>query len=182
MKEAPMIMMSAGFGDIIGKYVSICDWKMSNVINGEYYCDLVAEQVIMSVEKCIENLDGLYRREDEAVKSVMESLVLSGITISFVGNSRPASSSEHHFAHFWELMLMFDHKKAALHGTKVESEHWRPAKCSKACEYHPGFLKKAKRLRFLMDKANGAKRSRRSTSRALPMCSSWGRIQKERSR
>lgn len=119
LKEAPMIMLSAGFGDIIGKYISICDWKMSNVINGEYYCDLVADMVIASVEKCIANVDGLYRREDEAVKAVMEALVLSGITISFVGNSRPASSSEHHLAHFWELMLLYDKKKAVLHGTKV---------------------------------------------------------------
>ena len=45
--------------------------------------------------------------------------MLSGIAMSFVGNSRPASGSEHHLSHFWEMMFLLEGKKAILHGTKV---------------------------------------------------------------
>ena len=37
-------------------------------------------------------------RNPDAVKAVTEALVLSGIAMSFVGNSRPASGSEHHLS------------------------------------------------------------------------------------
>jgi len=39
--------------------------------------------------------------------------------MSYVGKTRPASGSEHHLAHYWEMMFLFDGKKALLHGTKV---------------------------------------------------------------
>ncbi len=119
LKEAPMEMMAAGLGDLIGKYTSICDWKISKLLNKEYYCEDVAKLIIRSVEICLVNLDGLYKREPGAVAKAMEALVLAGIAMSYVGNSRPASSSEHHIAHFWELMLLLNNKKAVLHGTKV---------------------------------------------------------------
>jgi glycerol-1-phosphate dehydrogenase [NAD(P)+] len=39
--------------------------------------------------------------------------------MSFAGNSRPASGSEHHLSHFWEMMFLQENRKCALHGTKV---------------------------------------------------------------
>jgi glycerol-1-phosphate dehydrogenase [NAD(P)+] len=42
MKNAPLNMLKAGLGDMMAKYVSICEWKFSNVITGEYYCERVA--------------------------------------------------------------------------------------------------------------------------------------------
>lgn len=33
--NAPRLMTAAGFGDIIGKYTCLTDWKLSNIINGE---------------------------------------------------------------------------------------------------------------------------------------------------
>lgn len=119
LKEAPMNMIIAGFGDIVGKYSALTDWKLSNVINGEYYCDVVVKMVTDSMAKCIDNIDGIRKREEMAITNLMEALVVTGIAMSFVGNSRPASGSEHHLAHYWEMMFLFEHKKAVLHGTKV---------------------------------------------------------------
>lgn len=119
VKEAPMEMIVAGLGDMLGKYSAMNDWKLSHLINGEYYCNVVAAMVYNSLEKCVENARGLVNREEEAVKNLMEGLVITGIAMSYTGNSRPASGSEHHLSHFWEMMFLFDDKKAALHGTKV---------------------------------------------------------------
>ncbi|MFQ9800392.1 MAG: iron-containing alcohol dehydrogenase [Clostridia bacterium] len=45
--------------------------------------------------------------------------MLSGIAMGYAGNSRPASGSEHHMSHFWEMDFLFRGKKAVLHGIKV---------------------------------------------------------------
>lgn len=119
LKNAPMDMITAGFGDVVGKYSAINDWKLGRVINDEYYCDYVADMVMYSLEKCMETADGLEKRDDNAVKNLMEGLVLTGIAMSFTGNSRPASGSEHHLSHFVEMMYQFDGKEAPPHGLKV---------------------------------------------------------------
>ena len=55
----------------------------------------------------------------DAYEALMEALVLSGIAMSYVGNSRPASGSEHHISHFWEMDFLQHGKAPILHGTKV---------------------------------------------------------------
>jgi glycerol-1-phosphate dehydrogenase [NAD(P)+] len=51
--------------------------------------------------------------------AIMEGLVLAGVGMSYVGNSRPASGSEHHLAHYWEMMFLQAGQEEPLHGTKV---------------------------------------------------------------
>lgn len=119
MKQAPMRMILAGLGDMIGKCSALIDWKLSRLINDEYYCEATAQISEDAVQKCIDNIDGVKKRDDEAVKNVMEGLIRTGIAMSYVNNSRPASGSEHHLSHFWEMKFLFEGKEALLHGTKV---------------------------------------------------------------
>lgn len=119
LATAPTKMIGAGLGDIIGKYIAINDWKMSHMLYGEYYCGEVADLVLYSVQKCVDNVPGLIRREPEALQYLMESLVLIGIAMSYIGVSRPASSSEHHIAHFLEMKSIFKGEYGELHGTNV---------------------------------------------------------------
>ena len=44
MKNAPTKMLAAGLGDMLAKYVSICEWRISNLINGEYYCEKIGSR------------------------------------------------------------------------------------------------------------------------------------------
>ena len=117
--QAPEVMIYAGLGDVLGKYTSLCDWELSRIINDEYYCPEIVALMKNAIEKCTSDVDGLKRRKPEAIKSLMEGLVLSGIAMSFAGNSRPASGAEHHLAHFWEMTFLFAGKEPVLHGTKV---------------------------------------------------------------
>lgn len=119
LKNAPKEMIAAGFGDMIGKFSALNDWKISSIINGEYYCEVIVQMVRDGVQECINNIEGIKNREDMAIKRLMEGLVLTGIAMSFSGNSRPASGSEHHLAHFWEMMFLFDNREPVLHGIKV---------------------------------------------------------------
>ena len=72
-----------------------------------------------SIEKVTENAEAAAKREKNAVAALMEGLVLSGIAMSYIGNSRPASGSEHHMSHYWEMMFLLRHQSDPLHGTKV---------------------------------------------------------------
>lgn len=119
LAEAPRMMIAAGVADIIGKYTCLCDWKISQLINDEYYCPMIVDMVESSVKKVIDNIKGVENCNEQAIANVTEALIITGIAMSYVGNSRPASGSEHHLSHFWEMQFLFDHREAVLHGIKV---------------------------------------------------------------
>lgn len=119
MKDAPMDMLTAGFGDIIGKYTALADWRLAQVRNGEYYCEECAGLMAHAVEKCAQNAAGLRARDGQAVQYVTEALVLAGVAMGMVGNSRPASGAEHHFSHYWEVDALRWGQGHPLHGNSV---------------------------------------------------------------
>ncbi|MHB8131292.1 MAG: sn-glycerol-1-phosphate dehydrogenase [Mobilitalea sp.] len=119
LKDAPMKMISAGIGDILGKYTCLCDWKIAHTIVGEYHCEAIENLVKQSLETVVSNISLAKERNPQAINSIMEALVLTGIAMSFAGNSRPASGSEHHLSHYWEMMFLFEGKQPILHGAKV---------------------------------------------------------------
>lgn len=101
--EAPERMMISGLGDMLAKYVSICEWRISNLINGEYYCEEIAELVRKSLKQCVDNANGLLSKDENAVKSVFEGLIICGAAMKFAGLSRPASGIEHYLSHIWDM-------------------------------------------------------------------------------
>ena len=119
MQTAPENMIAAGFGDILGKYTCLCDWKLSAIVNGEYYCPVVNGMMEEALQRTIDCKDKMKEKDPDAMQDLMEALVLAGIAMSYAGNSRPASGCEHHLSHFWEMNFLFTGKKAVLHGTKV---------------------------------------------------------------
>ena len=103
LKNAPVKMMISGLGDMIAKYTAICEWRISNLINGEYYCADIAQLVRDSLKKCTDNADGLLSGDENATKAVFEGLVLCGAAMKFAGVSRPASGIEHYLSHIWDM-------------------------------------------------------------------------------
>ena len=61
----------------------------------------------------------LLARDEDAVKKLMEALVGVGIAMAYVGNSRPASGSEHHMSHFFEVTGIMNNEPYFMHGTDV---------------------------------------------------------------
>lgn len=119
LKNAPQRMLWAGLGDMLAKYISICEWRISNLVTGEYYCENIAKLVRRSLAKCVAAASGLNRRDPEAIQSITEGLVLSGIAMSFAKISRPASGLEHYFSHIWEMMALDRGTPYELHGIQV---------------------------------------------------------------
>ena len=108
VRTAPMDMIRSGYGDIVGKYSCLNDWKLAHLLLGEYFCQEVYDTVMDAV-KCTEGTaEALLHRDRNAIRNLMEALVAVGIMMSYVGNSRPASGSEHHLSHFFEIVGLLE--------------------------------------------------------------------------
>ena len=119
LKNAPLDMLQAGYGDIIGKYSCLNDWKLSALINDEYFCQNVYELVYQTTNEVKPLASGIRERNEDAVCKLMEALIVVGIAMAYVGNSRPASGSEHHLSHFFEITGILDNKEYYPHGIDV---------------------------------------------------------------
>src|SRR5690625_4586681 len=119
LKIAPREMTAAGFGDMIGKYTSLLDWKISHLIANEPYNKLAAKSTKKSLEACVKYVHQIADHEDEGLKILMQSLIESGLVMLVLDFSRPASGSEHHLSHYWEMELLKNEEKQLLHGAKV---------------------------------------------------------------
>ena len=107
--NAPIKTMLSGLGDMLAKYVSICEWRIAALVAGDYYCENIAALVRTALKRCVDNADGLLARDPAAVEAVFEGLVISGVAMNYAGVSRPASGVEHYFSHIWDMRgLSFD--------------------------------------------------------------------------
>lgn len=119
LKDAPMEMIQSGYGDILGKYSCLNDWKLSTAVNGEYFCQYVYDLTMEMLLKTRDLGAALLARDAEAVEVLMEALVGVGIAMAYVGNSRPASGSEHHLSHFFEVTGIMNDLPYFMHGIDV---------------------------------------------------------------
>ena len=118
LKQAPEHMLKAGLGDMLAKYVSIAEWRIGSLITGEYYCERVAQLIRSALKKCVNNAEGLLKREDAAVEAVFEGLVIGGVAMAYAGVSRPASGVEHYISHVLDMRGMEFGTPVDLHGTQ----------------------------------------------------------------
>ena len=119
LKDSPMDMIKSGFGDIIGKYSALNDWKLAHLVIDEYFCQYVYDLTYDTVIKTKELADGIEKRDPETIKTLMEALVIVGIAMAYVDNSRPASGSEHHLSHYFEITGIIKGRDYLNHGLDV---------------------------------------------------------------
>ncbi len=112
--DAPMRLTLAGIGDILGKYVCLFDWKASVLLTGERFDEKIDKMERDAIKSLIET----DFNDKNFMPKLMDCLILSGTAIQEFGNSRPASASEHHLSHFWE-MNRINKQTDAVHGEQV---------------------------------------------------------------
>ena len=114
--QAPMHMIHAGIGDMLAKYVSLCEWQIGNLLLGEYYCPVIAQLVKVSLQRCMDAVPLLASRDPAAVKAVMDGMAITGMAMNYAGLSRPASGMEHYFSHIWDMRGLAFETQTELHG------------------------------------------------------------------
>lgn len=113
---APGQLLISGLGDMLAKYISICEWRIAALVTGEYYCEEIADLVRGALACCVENADGLLQRQPRAVQAVFEGLVICGAAMAYAGLSRPASGVEHYFSHIWDMRALAFGTPCSTHG------------------------------------------------------------------
>lgn len=119
LANAPINMIQAGYGDIIGKFSALNDWKLSRCVNNEYFCEYIYNSTYEQIRRTLDLAQGILERDEESIKTLMEALVIIGIMMRFAGSSRPASGSEHHLSHFFEIVGILTKTPYFSHGIDV---------------------------------------------------------------
>lgn len=117
--EAPARLTASGAADILGKFTALFDWRAAHILCGEHLCERIYTLEMDALKETAYAV--LHRSEYSAAaytKLIMNALILSGLAMQLQGNSRPASGSEHHLSHFWEMHLI-NPEIGSLHGEQV---------------------------------------------------------------
>ena len=120
IKNAPMELVRSGVGDIMAKYTALADWKMAHVLTNELLCEKIYSIMQDAADTVMQSVPGIARGEESAYADVTYALIMSGIAMQMMGNSRPASGAEHHISHMIEMEPeAFPVKFPAMHGEKT---------------------------------------------------------------
>ncbi|GIP15877.1 glycerol-1-phosphate dehydrogenase [NAD(P)+] [Paenibacillus montaniterrae] len=119
LQAAPRRLIAAGFGDILGKYTSLFDWKFGCLTNAEPYMEQAYTITKQALHKCVHAASLIEAGDQEGIAYLMSGLIESGIAMLIFGKSHPASGAEHHVSHYWEMSFIKQGRKQLLHGAKV---------------------------------------------------------------
>jgi glycerol-1-phosphate dehydrogenase [NAD(P)+] len=117
--NAPFELTTAGLGDIIAKPLSTADWHFNNIFFDEYFCRYCSE-IINTLETYYFNRpENIRERRPAAIKALFNALLYSGISMTIVGTSAPASGGEHILSHTLDMMSSIDGTPHDLHGRQM---------------------------------------------------------------
>lgn len=120
IREAPLALALSGVGDVLGKYTALADWRISHALAGESLCPRIEGLTRKAVEEVHGCCRDIPRKDPAAFERLTYGLLLSGLAMQMMGNSRPASGSEHHVSHLIEMEPEpLGVHSDALHGEKV---------------------------------------------------------------
>ena len=156
--DAPARLTASGVSDLLGKYICLADWKIAHLLTGEYICDRIVELEEKALRTVVSSLREIAQGEGNGCEELMYALILSGLAMQMVGNSRPASGAEHHMAHYWEMDALARGEEHPLHGNAVGVAAVLSASLYQlaADQLPPGFpLPDKQRLLSLLKQAGG---------------------------
>ena len=116
---APYELTAAGLGDAIAKPVSTADWLFNHLSCGEYFCRYCSEMINALEPFYLDHPEDIGSREPGAVEALFKALSYSGIAMTLVGTSAPASGGEHLLSHTLDMMSANDGVAHDLHGRQV---------------------------------------------------------------
>ncbi len=117
--EAPFEMTAAGLGDVIAKPVSTTDWMLNHIFNGEHFCRYCSEIFSILEPYYLDRPEDVKDRKPSAIEALFNALLYSGIAMTIMGTSAPASGGEHLLSHTLDMMSSVDGAAHDFHGRQV---------------------------------------------------------------
>jgi glycerol-1-phosphate dehydrogenase [NAD(P)+] len=119
LAAAPRPLFLAGLGDLLAKFLARVDWRLSNAVTGEAFCEPLASAALDSARQAVQAAELSVRDPAAAAAALIDAGLVSGMCMQATGSSRPAAGSEHGIAHFWEMAGAVTREENDLHGLLV---------------------------------------------------------------
>jgi len=110
--RSPYRLLASGCADVISNLTAIMDWEFARRLKNEEFSRSAEALSRYSSETIIENSKLIRPGLEESVWIAMRPIIISGISMSVAGSSRPTSGAEHMFSHALDIL----HPGTALHG------------------------------------------------------------------
>jgi len=110
--KAPYRLLAAGCADVISNSTALLDWEFARRLRHEEFSRSAAALANYCAQTIIESADLIRPNLEESVWIAIRPIIISGISMSVAGSSRPTSGSEHMFSHAMDLIA----PGRALHG------------------------------------------------------------------
>jgi glycerol-1-phosphate dehydrogenase [NAD(P)+] len=117
--EAPFELTASGLGDTIAKPVSTADWIFNKFFFDEYFCRYCSEMINTLEPFYFDHPEDIKNRKPSAIEALFKALLYSGIAMTLIGTSAPASGGEHLLSHTLDMMSSVDGVAHDLHGRQV---------------------------------------------------------------
>ncbi|MBA0052280.1 iron-containing alcohol dehydrogenase family protein [Streptomyces sp. AJS327] len=111
IREAPPRFVRSGIGDAVSNISAVRDWELGHEVRGEDIDGLAAAMARQAGEAVLRHPG--CTGDDGFLQVLAEGLVLTGISMSVAGDSRPASGACHEINHAFDLLHP---RRAASHG------------------------------------------------------------------
>lgn len=119
LRAAPWRMTAAGLGDVMAKPVSSADWRLNNLLFGERFCEFCVDLIRDAEPRYLEHPAALRAGDSAALDGLFDALTLTGLSMSMMGTSAPASGGEHLVSHSLDMLAVRDGRQHDLHGRQV---------------------------------------------------------------
>jgi len=110
--KSPWRLLAAGCADVIANITAVMDWELAHRLKHEEYSTSAAVLSKMVANVIVENAFHIKPTLEESAWIMIKPVLVSGVSMSIAGTSRPSSGSEHMFSHALDQVA----PGRALHG------------------------------------------------------------------
>ena len=119
IRAAPAEMNAWGYADLLAKVTAGADWMVADALGVEPIDPLAWNIVQGRLREAVSDPAGIRAGNPDAMRGLVEGLMLGGFAMQATKSSRPASGAEHQFSHLWDMEHHAHEGSAPSHGLKV---------------------------------------------------------------
>ncbi len=116
---APVAMNASGYADLYANITAGADWILADALGIEAIDPAVWDVVHGGLKEALADARGVRDARPEAIRRLVEGLLLGGFAMQAFRSSRPASGAEHLFSHLWDMEEHRFEGRTPSHGFKV---------------------------------------------------------------
>lgn len=112
ISRAPYRLLASGCADVISNLTAIMDWDFARRLKGEAFSRSAYSLAKHAAEEIVDGCGLIKPGLEDSVWVAIKPIIMSGVSMSIAGSSRPTSGAEHMFSHMLDIRC----PGMALHG------------------------------------------------------------------